>query len=157
MTEEQRSDQVNVSACRERTAMIHHRKEEQEQREISEAPRQEAEPSAATENADESAPADPLAANTPPPPIDSMTTEELYQTGRAFVEHMRGASARWLGRTIIEAYGDVPDDPAMFPYWFASVLPITHDEKYALLTTNSVRGRLKITIGWIRRIDSRRW
>lgn len=133
--------------------------EEQEQKEISEASRQEPEPepAATMENAEETTPTDPLAVSTPPPPIDSMTTEELYQTGRAFVERMRGASARWLGRTIIEAYGDVPDDPAMFPYWFASVLPITDDEKYALLTTNSVRGRLKITIGWIRRIDSRRW
>ncbi|KAK4956892.1 hypothetical protein LTR66_013338 [Elasticomyces elasticus] len=54
-------------------------------------------------------------------------------------------------------YGGPPEDAALFPYWFASILPIADDEKYVLLRTTSVRERLKITAQWIRRMEAQRW
>lgn len=51
----------------------------------------------------------------------------------------------------------MPEDPAIFPYWFASVLPIDDEEKYKLLTTRSVRQRLQLTAQWVRRVERMRW
>lgn len=89
--------------------------------------------------------------------IDRMSTLELLGIGTDFIARMRAASAPWLQRTYIVSYGDMPDDPALFPYWFASVLPISDDEKYKLLPTTSVRERLKITAKWVKRIEAQRW
>ncbi|KAF2761381.1 LON-domain-containing protein [Pseudovirgaria hyperparasitica] len=89
--------------------------------------------------------------------LKSMTTQELLQKGREYVESMRTASARWLDDRIVEAYGGPPEDAATFPYWFASVLPIHDEEKYVLLHTTSVRDRLKVVNCWIHRIERQRW
>ncbi|GME65506.1 Zinc finger RING-type protein [Neofusicoccum parvum] len=95
--------------------------------------------------------------NAPEPTIDSLSTREMLLIGVNFIERMRANSAPWLHQRILDAYGGPPDDPALFPYWFASILPIAEDEKYLLLPTTSVRERLKIVVGWIRRIESQRW
>ena len=89
--------------------------------------------------------------------IDRISTLELLKIGTEFITRMRAASAPWLRDHIISMFGNPPDDPALFPYWFASVLPISDDEKYKLLPTTSVRERLKITAKWVRRIESQRW
>lgn len=97
------------------------------------------------------------AENDPVAQLSRMSTRELLLIGVEFVNRMRANSAPWLHQRILDAYGGPPDDPAMFPYWFASILPISDDEKYILLGTSSVRERLKITAGWIRRIEAQRW
>ena len=89
--------------------------------------------------------------------LDHLSTQQLLLIGIEFILKMQTNSAPWLHQRILDAYGGPPDDPASFPYWFASILPIRDEEKYQLLLTTSVRERLKITASWIRRIESQRW
>ena len=88
--------------------------------------------------------------------INRTPTRELLQIGLGFISRMRTASAPWLHQNVIASHGTPPEDPALFPYWFASILPIADDEKYKLLSTRSVRDRLKITAWWVRRIEAQR-
>ena len=89
--------------------------------------------------------------------INHMSTQGLLDYGLNFVTAARARSARWLHRRVLEAYGQPPTDPALFPYWLASVLPIDEMEKYTLLPTTSVRERLKITARWVQRLEAARW
>lgn len=89
--------------------------------------------------------------------IDYMSTQELLKIGTDFIARMRAASAPWLHEGVLASYGPPPDDPALFPYWFASILPIGEEEKYKLIPTTSVRERLKITARWVRGIEAQRW
>ena len=89
--------------------------------------------------------------------LDRLSTRELLQIGIAFIAKMRAASAPWLHERVLAAYGSPPTDPALFPYWFASILPIADEEKYKLLPSTSVREKLKITARWVRRIEAQRW
>ena len=93
----------------------------------------------------------------PPPPTldyDNISTQDLMITSLSFVKKMREQSASWLHRRVFHAYGEPPDDPAIFPWWFASVLPTADAEKYKLLATSSVRERLKMCAGWIAGIEA---
>ena len=87
--------------------------------------------------------------------IERMSTQDLLKVGTDFIARMRAASEPWLAERVLASYGHPPDDPALFPYWFASVLPILDEEKYKLLPTKSVRERLKITAKWVKRIEAR--
>jgi Lon protease-like protein len=96
-----------------------------------------------------------------PPPAEDvlgqihyMPTQRLLEYGLDFIARARALSVPWLHQNILAAYGQPPSDPAIFPYWFASVLPISEEEKYLLLPTNSVRERLKITVRWIQRLEA---
>lgn len=89
--------------------------------------------------------------------IDRMSTSELFSQGQQFMERARAQSVRWLSNSVQEVYGPPPDDPAIFPYWFASIVPFPDEEKYKLLPTSSVRERLKIMVKWIKKIESARW
>ncbi|KAG9192059.1 hypothetical protein G6011_10793 [Alternaria panax] len=89
--------------------------------------------------------------------IETLSTQQLLDSCTAFVREMREASAPWLRERIIQVYGEPPEDPATFPYWFASVVPIVEEEKYVLLQTERVRERLKIVYSWIGRIRGQRW
>ncbi|RMY46642.1 hypothetical protein D0865_09163 [Hortaea werneckii] len=89
--------------------------------------------------------------------ITRMSTQELLAVGQDFIRRMQARSANWLQQRVLDIHGLPPDDAAMFPYWFASVLPISDEEKYKLMGTTTVRQRLKITASWIRRIESQRW
>lgn len=86
--------------------------------------------------------------------LNAMSTQALFELGVAFVKKMRDNSAPWVHSTVLQAFGECPDDPAIFPWWFASVFPTAESEKYRLLTTNSVRQRLKICAGWIAVIET---
>ncbi|KAF4210116.1 hypothetical protein CNMCM8927_003381 [Aspergillus lentulus] len=88
-------------------------------------------------------------------PLDSMSTQELFQLGLDFVRKRRGEGARWLHPRVLMAYGDIPSDPAQFPWWLACVFPVSEEEKYTLLSATSVRERLKITAQWARRAEAR--
>jgi hypothetical protein len=89
--------------------------------------------------------------------FNRMPTRELLEIGSSFIERMRARSANWLQQRVLDTHGQPPSDPALFPFWFASVLPISDEEKYKLLPTTTVRQRLKITAEWIRRIEGQRW
>ena len=86
-----------------------------------------------------------------------MPTKELMSFAVGFVMRMREQSVGWLTSRILHIYGDCPEDPARFPWWFANLLPVREVEKYRLLSTTSVRERLKICCGWIVEWENRRW
>ncbi len=89
--------------------------------------------------------------------LNHMSTQQLLQFGLDFISRAQASSEPWLAERFISVYGLPPSDPAIFPYWFASVLPISEEEKYLLLPTTSVRERLKITARWIQRLEAARW
>ncbi|PYI10235.1 ATP-dependent protease [Aspergillus sclerotiicarbonarius CBS 121057] len=93
-------------------------------------------------------------ASTPP---ECLSTQQLFQMALDFVEKNRREGATWLHPRVLLAYGEAPTDPALFPWWFASVLPLWEDEKYHLLSTTSVRERLKMVVRWVRKSESREW
>jgi Lon protease-like protein len=92
-----------------------------------------------------------------PSDLTSMSTRALYDLNVAFVKKMRENSAPWLHSRVFQAYGNIPDDIALFPWWFASVLPFSEKEKYKLLETSSVRERLKITCRWVLMLEGQKW
>lgn len=89
--------------------------------------------------------------------LDTTSTKDLMEIATRFVRSMQAQSAPWLQARVLQVYGELPNDPALFPWWFASILPIMDVEKYKLLETTSVRQRLKICVGWILRIEAQRW
>lgn len=89
--------------------------------------------------------------------IARMSTRQLLMLGLDFILAMQARSAPWLHQRILDAYGGPPDDAALFPFWFASILPISEDAKYQLLQTTSVRKRLQITARWIKQMENQRW
>lgn len=92
-----------------------------------------------------------------PAHLDRMSTQQLLEVCGDFVRRARERSPPWLQPRIIEIYGEPPTDAAVFPFWFASVVPLHESEKYKLLPTTSVRERLKITAKWVHKIDAQRW
>lgn len=89
--------------------------------------------------------------------INHMSTQDLFAASKDFVIKMQSRSANWLQQRVLDINGQPPEEAALFPYWFASVLPISEEEKYKLMSTRTVRERLKITATWIRRIETQRW
>ncbi|KAI0911579.1 ATP-dependent protease La domain-containing protein [Ustulina deusta] len=81
--------------------------------------------------------------------LDAMSTRELVNFGLDFVRRMQAESVHWLTARMLAIYGECPDDPATFPWWFACVFPVSDAEKYRLLGTSSVRERIKISCRWI--------
>lgn len=92
----------------------------------------------------------------PPPELDSLSTQELMNLGTSFIKKMQDQSAPWLHRSVVNAYGDCPTDAALFPWWFASVVPTSDAEKYRMLLTSSVRERLKMCVGWTKELEAQR-
>ncbi|KAI1005618.1 hypothetical protein K3495_g2599 [Podosphaera aphanis] len=88
--------------------------------------------------------------------IETMSTQALFELSIGYVKRMREESALWLQKRVFQVYGECPTDPGTFPWWFASVLPISDSQKYKLLATESVRERLKICAGWIVQTESQR-
>ncbi|KAF4468617.1 hypothetical protein FALBO_4495 [Fusarium albosuccineum] len=89
--------------------------------------------------------------------IDAMSTQDLMHFASSFVARMRTQSVPWLTERMLGIYGECPDDAAIFPWWFASMLPVKDLEKYRLLGTSSVRERLKICCLWIIEWETSRW
>lgn len=87
--------------------------------------------------------------------LDSISTRELVNLGVNFVRKMQAEDSYWLTPQILSTYGECPDSPDTFPWWFASVFPVSAPEKYKLLATSSVRERLKITCRWIAESETR--
>ncbi|KXH31032.1 ATP-dependent protease La domain-containing protein [Colletotrichum simmondsii] len=93
---------------------------------------------------------------TTPEDLSTMPTSDLLSLGVSFVQRMRQQSVPWLAQRMLAIHGECPNDPALFPWWFASILPAKEYEKYKLLETRSVRERLKICCGWILEWESSR-
>ncbi|KAK3333335.1 ATP-dependent protease La domain-containing protein [Cercophora scortea] len=89
--------------------------------------------------------------------IETTPTSELMAFGADFVQRMRAQSVGWLTARMLAIYGECPLDPAVFPWWFANILPVKESEKYRLLSTTSVRERLKICCGWILEWERSTW
>ncbi|KAH7139445.1 ATP-dependent protease-like protein [Dendryphion nanum] len=86
-----------------------------------------------------------------------LSTDELFQRCKEFVQTMSQRSAPWLSARIVSVHGPLPDSHRVFPFWFAAVLPIAEEEKYRLLATTRVRERLQIVYSWIKRMEGQRW
>ncbi|KAK2069272.1 hypothetical protein P8C59_003865 [Phyllachora maydis] len=56
--------------------------------------------------------------------IEHRPTSELMEFAVDFVRRMQGESVRWLTTRMRDIYGECPQDPAFFPWWLASVLPV---------------------------------
>ncbi|KAI4283631.1 MAG: hypothetical protein L6R38_002051 [Xanthoria sp. 2 TBL-2021] len=106
----------------------------------------------ASETSGPPAPPDDLAAQ-----LDRLSTAQMLRESTDFLNRMRAASQSWIQARVIVAYGPPPDDPAIFPYWFASIVPVHELDKYQLLMTRSVRERLKMTVRWVRRMEAQQW
>lgn len=89
--------------------------------------------------------------------LDAMSTQSLMEYSTSFVSRMREQSVPWLTERLLAIFGECPTDPAVFPWWFASVLPVKDIEKYRLIGTSSVRHRLKICASWIMEWETSRW
>ncbi|RAL11628.1 putative ATP-dependent protease (CrgA) [Aspergillus homomorphus CBS 101889] len=90
-------------------------------------------------------------------PLETMPTQQLFELVLDFIAEQRQKGVAWLHPRVLLAYGDAPTDPAVFPWWLASVYPLWEDEKYSLLSTTSVRARLEIVARWVKKAGSREW
>lgn len=81
--------------------------------------------------------------------LDRMKTKQLMSFASTSINRMAEANPRWLNSRILTVFGRCPDDPAAFPWWFASIFPVTEEQKLGLLDTVTVRDRMKICCRWI--------
>lgn len=88
-------------------------------------------------------------------PLESMSTQKLLDMALDFVRAQHRVGAPWLHPRALMAYGNEPTDPSRFPWWFASILHVSEEEKYGLLCATSVRERLKISARWVKKLESR--
>ncbi|UNI21347.1 hypothetical protein JDV02_007344 [Purpureocillium takamizusanense] len=89
--------------------------------------------------------------------LNWMTTQELFRFATDFVQRTQEKNIPWLTERMLNIYGPPPQDPAKFPWWLASTLPVNNAEKYRLLGTSSVRDRLKICGTWILEMQKVHW
>ncbi|KAI9683188.1 MAG: hypothetical protein M1829_005979 [Trizodia sp. TS-e1964] len=89
--------------------------------------------------------------------LDRLPTAELFNICKSFIIRMQARSTPWLHESVLAAYGNPPEDPAIFPYWLASILSISDSEKYLLIPTTTVRQRLKLAAQWVKQIEAQQW
>lgn len=85
------------------------------------------------------------------------TIEEILAEASQFIANLRNGSAPWLLQRVELTHGEVPDDPTVFAFWVASLIPVDEDEKYLLLKARGVRTRLRIILHWIRKLQTQWW
>lgn len=85
------------------------------------------------------------------------TIEELLKEASEFISHLRNGSAPWLLQRVQLTHGEVPNDPTVFAFWVASLIPVDENEKYLLLKARGVRTRLRIVLHWIRKLQTQWW
>ena len=86
-----------------------------------------------------------------------MPTQDLFDMTLDFVRKQHREGAPWLHPRALLAFGNEPTDPSLFPWWFASVLNVSDEDKYTLLSMTSVRARLKVTARWAKKLEAREW
>ncbi|SPO00554.1 uncharacterized protein DNG_03302 [Cephalotrichum gorgonifer] len=79
--------------------------------------------------------------------IDNLPTTTL-------LSYARTTSSAKLRRLANPSRGPQPDDPTLFPWWLASVLPTQESAKYRLLRAVSVRERLKLCCQWLVELEA---
>jgi len=89
--------------------------------------------------------------------LNALSQQELMTICTKFVERMKSASATWLHKSVVESYGECPDDPARFPWWFASVIPTSEAEKYKMLQTRSVSDRMRMCVVFAAELEQQMW
>lgn len=89
--------------------------------------------------------------------MDIMPTQDLFDMTLEFVRKQHREGAPWLHPRALLAFGNEPTDPSQFPWWFASVLNVSDEDKYTLLSMTSVRARLKVTARWAKKLEAREW
>jgi len=89
--------------------------------------------------------------------IDGTSTRDLMDYGVDFIRRMQARSVGWLTARILSIHGDCPTDPALFPWWFASIFPVKESEKYQILLCTNVRERLKVVSTWIMEWETDSW
>ncbi|KAJ9117529.1 hypothetical protein QFC22_004379 [Naganishia vaughanmartiniae] len=85
------------------------------------------------------------------------STDELMTTCRSFIDQLRSGSAPWLLQRLNNTYGPMPDDPSLFSFWMALVMPIDEYEKARLLPIRSPRLRLRLIAHWVEQLRSSWW
>ncbi|KAI5452902.1 hypothetical protein NCC49_006439 [Naganishia albida] len=85
------------------------------------------------------------------------STEELMRTCQAFIDQLRSGSAPWLLQRLNNTYGPMPEDPTLFSFWMALVMPIDEYEKARLLPIRSPRLRLRLIAHWVDQLRSSWW
>ncbi|OJJ46676.1 hypothetical protein ASPZODRAFT_1994078 [Penicilliopsis zonata CBS 506.65] len=88
-------------------------------------------------------------------PLESLSTRQLLRLCLDFVHKRQEEGVVWLHPRVRMAYGEIPDDPVLFPYWLATVLNIAGSEGYTLLHYTSVRERMKMAALWVRDFQGR--
>ncbi|KAL1874311.1 hypothetical protein Daus18300_003675 [Diaporthe australafricana] len=81
--------------------------------------------------------------------INWMKTKVLMRYAGRSITQMAATNPRWLNSRILAVFGECPSDPAVFPWWFACILPIAEEQKIELLDTTTVRERMQICCRWI--------
>jgi Lon protease-like protein len=90
-------------------------------------------------------------------PLDALSTQQLMQICMDFLEKQRTNSAPAVRERVNRVFGQPPTDPAIFPYWFANVLPIPDEEAYKIIPLTSVRERLKVAATWPDMLEDSGW
>lgn len=87
----------------------------------------------------------------------NMSIEELLAEASDFIANLRNGSAPWLLQRVELTHGEVPNDPTVFAFWVASLIPVDEEEKYLLLKARGVRTRLRIILHWVRKLQTQWW
>ncbi|KAJ9098147.1 hypothetical protein QFC21_004476 [Naganishia friedmannii] len=82
------------------------------------------------------------------------STDELMTICRSFIDQLRSGSAPWLLQRLNNTYGPMPEDPSLFSFWMALVMPIDEYEKARLLPIRSPRLRLRLIAHWVEQLRS---
>ncbi|KAF3926163.1 hypothetical protein ABW21_db0203940 [Orbilia brochopaga] len=99
----------------------------------------------------------PIPSDGSPPDLASLSTQELHRQALNFLDTMRNESAQWFTDRLLRNYGPPPREPALLPFWMATLLPVTDREKYQVLVSTTTRERLKMVVTWIQKLDRDRW
>ena len=93
----------------------------------------------------------------PNPDLDRLLTLELVGKSLAFILEMQIKSVSWIQRCVLSVHGDPSGEPALFPWWFATIVPASSIGKYRMLCSMSARERLKLCLSWIMRLEGTIW
>lgn len=88
---------------------------------------------------------------------EDRSIDELLKEASDFIANLRNGSAPWILQSVELTHGEVPDDPTVFVFWVASLIPVDEQEKYLLLKARGVKTRLRIVLHWIRKMQTQWW
>lgn len=88
---------------------------------------------------------------------DDRSIEDLLKEAAKFIADIRDGSAPWLLQHVELTHGEVPNDPTVFAFWVASLIPVDEEEKYLLLKARGIRTRLRIVLHWVRKLQTQWW